>query len=213
MGVWLTTLHSALSPQAFGQGSLHFWLIQAKWLEHSELLMHSGLQYGGLPIISGKHEHDASSPIARHCAFDPQGEGWQGSEGGDCWITSTWHLTNGSPLYLGGQLQIGLWFLTWQFAFMPHVPGQGSLHFWLLQASFWGHSALVTHSGLQEGGDPIYPGTHEQTAWPLICRHWELDPHGEGWHGFVSIGAKLNSMGKVSETKESGNKHFLYIHW
>lgn len=164
--------------------------MQAKWLEHSELLMHSGLQYGGFPTISGRQEHEAWSPTTLHRAFGPQGDGWQGSVGGACWIISTWHLMKGSPVYLGGQLQIGLWLITWHLALTPHVPGQGSTHFWLLQASFWGHSLLVTHSGLHVGGDPIYPGTQEQMAWPLISRHCELGPHGDGWQGLVSIGAK-----------------------
>jgi hypothetical protein len=44
--------------------------------------MHSGLQFGGLPIISERHEHDGWSLIALHCAFEPQGEGWQGSDRG-----------------------------------------------------------------------------------------------------------------------------------
>ncbi|KAJ4432718.1 hypothetical protein ANN_21355 [Periplaneta americana] len=47
-----------------------------------------------------------------------------------------WHLTNGSPVNRGGQLQIGLWFTTSQRAPTPHVPGHGFLHFWLLHASF-----------------------------------------------------------------------------
>ena len=71
---------------------------------------------------------------------------------------------NGSPVYPGEHVHIGLWFRTWHFALIPQVPGQGSTHFWLLHASFWGHSELVTHSGLQVGGAPIYPGTQEQMA-------------------------------------------------
>ena len=65
------------------------------------------------------------------------------------------HLTNGSPVCLVGQLQIGLWLNTLHFAPIPQVPGQGSLHFWLLQASFSGHSEFVTHSGRQVGGLPM----------------------------------------------------------
>lgn len=64
------------------------------------------------------------------------------------------HCWKGLPVYDGGQEQIGLWFLTIHFAPNPHVPGQGSLHFWLVQASLRGHSELTTHSGLQLGGDP-----------------------------------------------------------
>jgi len=54
-----------------------------------------------------------------------------------------------------GQLQIGLWFTTWQRAPVPHVPGQGSVHLNRWQALFCGHSAFTTHSGRQFGGDPM----------------------------------------------------------
>ena len=67
-------------------------------------------------------------------------------------------------MYLILQLQMGLWFITWQFAFSPQVPGHGSIHFWFTQAWLRGHSELVTHSGRQVGGLPINPGTQEHTA-------------------------------------------------
>lgn len=51
--------------------------MQAKELEHSELLMHSGLQFGGDPINSGKQEHEGDPLISLHCAFGPHGEGTQ----------------------------------------------------------------------------------------------------------------------------------------
>ena len=101
---------------------------------------------------------------------------------------------NGSPVRRFGQLQIGLWLMTSHFAPIPHVPGQGFLHFWLLHASFWAHSELTTHSGLHVGGLPIYPGTQEHTAWPLISRHWLLGPHGDGWHGCVTIGSVIQKI-------------------
>lgn len=66
-GVWLTTLHCALAPQVPGQGSLHFWLIHARWLEHSLLLTHSGLQFGGVPTYSGRQEQEGVSPDTLHC--------------------------------------------------------------------------------------------------------------------------------------------------
>lgn len=37
--------------------------------------MHSGLQYGGLPINSGKHAQEGASPITLHIEFGPQGDG------------------------------------------------------------------------------------------------------------------------------------------
>lgn len=66
IGLWLITLHVALIPQVPGQGSAHFCFMQA-WLRgHSELLTHSGLHPGGLPIKSGKQEHTACSLNSRH---------------------------------------------------------------------------------------------------------------------------------------------------
>jgi len=98
------------------------------------------------------------------------------------------HLVKGSPVKPGGQLQIGLWFITWQRAWSPHVPGHGSVHFWLIHAWFWGHSELTTHSGLHVGGLPMYPVRHEHTACPFISRHWLFGPQGDGLHGWVTAG-------------------------
>lgn len=50
IGVWLTTLHMALSPHDPGHGSIHFSRIHALLLIHSELIVHSCLQFGGAPI-------------------------------------------------------------------------------------------------------------------------------------------------------------------
>ena len=92
---------------------------------------------------------------------------------------------NGSPVKPFSHEQIGLWLLTWHLAFMPQVPGQGSVHFWLIQALSSGHSELTTHSGLQLGGLPTYVGKHEHTAWPFTSRHWLFEPHGDGWQGLT----------------------------
>lgn len=70
-------------------------------------------------------------------------------------LSSTKHLTKGSPTNCGGQLHIGLWLITWHFALIPHVPGQGSIHFWLLHALSCVQSELITHSGRHAGGLPI----------------------------------------------------------
>jgi hypothetical protein len=77
-GVWLTTLHCAPAPQDPGHGSRHFSLRQAKLLVHSELMTHSGLQLGGLPMYEGRHEHDGVPPTSRHCELGPHGEGTHG---------------------------------------------------------------------------------------------------------------------------------------
>lgn len=104
------------------------------------------------------------------------------------------HLVKGSPVYLGGQLHMGLWLTTWHLAFSPQVPGHGSMHFWLIQALSKWHSALFTHSGLHVGGLPIKPSTQEHTPWPFISLHLLLGPHGDGTHGLVSTGAKMRLM-------------------
>lgn len=59
------------------QGSLHLWLTQA-WLdEHSLLLVHSGLQYGGDPKKFGEHVQDGKSEISLQIEFGPHGDGVQ----------------------------------------------------------------------------------------------------------------------------------------
>lgn len=49
--------------------------MQAKLFEHSLLVKHSGLQFGGVPKNSGKHEHDGELLISLQIAFGPHGEG------------------------------------------------------------------------------------------------------------------------------------------
>lgn len=63
-------------------------------------------------------------------------------------------------------MHIGMWFNTWQWAFHPQEPGHGSLHFSLIHATLLGQSALIVHSGLQFGGDPMYDGRHEHEGEP-----------------------------------------------
>lgn len=46
------------------------------------------------------------------------------------------------------------------------------------------------HSGLQYGGDPINPLTHEQDGDPELSLHTEFGPHGEGVQGFTGSGVK-----------------------
>lgn len=69
----------ALIPQEPGQGSRHFCFIQAKLLEQSSLIVHSGLQFGGLPSKLGKQEHDGIPRRFLHCEFGPHGDGTHGS--------------------------------------------------------------------------------------------------------------------------------------
>lgn len=78
MAMWSTTEHLALSPQAFAHGSTHFRFMQAKFRAQSEFTLHSGRQYGGIPLNSGKHEHDGLPLSGRHLELGPQGLGTQG---------------------------------------------------------------------------------------------------------------------------------------
>lgn len=50
IGIWLTIAHWADIPQRPGQGSVHFSLRQTKCVGHSALIVHSGLQFGGIPL-------------------------------------------------------------------------------------------------------------------------------------------------------------------
>lgn len=54
--------------------------------------------------------------------------------------------------------------MTLHSALKPHESLHGFLHFLSMQALLESHSALVTHSGRQPGGTPIYVCKHEQTA-------------------------------------------------
>ena len=87
MGLWLTTLHSALAPQVPGQGSTHFCWTQAMVRGHSELRRHSGRQLGGPPKYPFRQEQTGRGPSGRHSLYGPQGSGVQGS---------TWTGTTGN---------------------------------------------------------------------------------------------------------------------
>jgi hypothetical protein len=65
-GVWFITVQIALNPHAPRHGSRHFSCMQALLLGHSELIVHSGRQFGGDPVYVGKHEHDGDPLISRH---------------------------------------------------------------------------------------------------------------------------------------------------
>lgn len=59
-------------------GSKHLLLIQAKFDSHSELTTHSGRQFGGEPIKSGKQEQTACPLVSLHWLLGPHGEGIHG---------------------------------------------------------------------------------------------------------------------------------------
>ena len=102
------------------------------------------------------------------------------------------HLEDGSPVKPCLQLHIGLWFITSQRVFIPQVPGQGSEHFWFIQALLGEHSALTKHSGRQAGGIPIYDVKQEQTAWSLTTLHWLFGPQGDGLQGSAGEGTGMS---------------------
>jgi len=86
------------------------------------------------------------------------------------------------------QLQIGEWDITRHWAFIPQTfdSEQGFTHRLSLHALERSHSELLTHSGRQDGGEPVMVGRHEQIACPFVASlHWELGPHGDGLHGFL----------------------------
>lgn len=104
---------------------------------------------------------------------------------GNILLGSGEHCTNGSPINPALQLQIGLWFTTRHRAFIPHVPGHGSMHRWLIQVLSRGHSAFMRHSGRQLGGTPEQLIWHEQTGWPSSTLHMLYGPHGDGEQGSI----------------------------
>ena len=167
MGLWFLTEHWAFLPQVPGQGSRHFFWTQAKWLGHSVLIRHSGLQptYGS-PMWSLIHLQAPALSLAEHSALAPQGEGLQGSTGSGLVMTSgrREQPEKGSPVYLVGQVQMALWLTAVHRALYPQAPTQGSEHFCWIQALLLGHSALRTHSGRQLGGAPMKPGRQVQDS-------------------------------------------------
>lgn len=93
--------------------------------------------------------------------------------------------------------------MTSHWAFWPQVPGQGSLHLFLIQALSRGHSGLSTHSGLQASyGLPVYSGIHSHKPF------WQFafGPHGDGLQGSVAIGDG------VAENNDKKVKQVFYAH-
>ena len=101
-------------------------------------------------------------------------------------------------MYPTGHWQMGLWLTTWHLALEPHTPGQGSTHFWLMQAVVKLHSELMIHSGLQFGGLPEKLGWQEQTQAPFISLFWLLGPQGSGSQGFSGTTGSVNTQEFVS---------------
>lgn len=99
------------------------------------------------------------------------------------------------------QAQSGVWLMTLQTALWPQAPGQGSRHFWLMHASWLGHSELIVHSGRQLGAWPRKVARQEQAGTPLMLRHSEFGPQGVGTQG-SRRGSSLVSMGGAKAREE-----------
>lgn len=79
IGLWLITWHSAFKPHVpRSHGFWHFCWMQAACWSHSELVTHSGRQFGGEPIKPNWHEQVGRSPITRQMLFGPHGDGSHG---------------------------------------------------------------------------------------------------------------------------------------
>lgn len=79
IALWLTTLQMAFGAHTSAtHGVLHCWLRQALSWAHSELITHSGRQFGGIPINSAWHEHTACWFTSWHWLYGPHGDGSHG---------------------------------------------------------------------------------------------------------------------------------------
>lgn len=93
----------------------------------SAFTIHSGLQFGGDPIIPDTHEHLHWPPnTLGGLLFGPQGLGSHGSSAttGSIAIGFLLHAVNGSPMYPCMHVHDGMCESTLHTALVPHVPGQ-----------------------------------------------------------------------------------------
>lgn len=132
-----------------------------------------------------------------HSAFAAHGLGSHGLIISSSWTT---HCTNGFPVYEGGHTHETVWLMTWHSAPAPHDPSHGFWHLLFMHANWAGQSALITHSGRQFGGDPIYPMLHWHEAVSPTARHSLFAPHGlqDSWHGFSKHGFSSPDGGGVT---------------
>ena len=169
IGLWFSTAHWELIPQAPGQGSWHWALIQAKLTGQSSCLTHSGLHPAGdkgSPSIPGKHSQKAWPTLTVHLVFRPQGEGLQGSFS----ICGGKQPVKGLPTNPGRHWHCSPKVVTKQSAFNPHGPGTQS----------WITSGSQPVPGIGPG---LNPG--KQVHWglpPYPSKHSVLGPQASGWH-------------------------------
>ena len=123
IGTWFLTLHFAFRPQSPGQGSWHFLLIHALSVGQSALIIHSGLQFGGEPIIPGRHVHWHLSPtFLGGFVFGPQGFGLQGSSSmtGSIAINTKSKLQNITCTFMNTHVMVSVYMLWKGLQYSPH---------------------------------------------------------------------------------------------
>ena len=91
----------------------------------------------------------------------------------------------GSPVNPARHVQIPLWFLAEQSAFLAHLQGSTHCSFW--HARVVGHSGSVRHSyclqRIYGSGSGLYPGGQEQTALWFFAEQSAFTPHLSNGHG------------------------------
>lgn len=97
------------------------------------------------------------------------------------------HCMNGSPLNPFLHVHIATWLIVLHSAFTLQIPGHGSAHFLFIQAKWFGHSLLLTHSGLQLGGVPMKSDKQEQEGDWLFSRQIEFGPQGFGSQALIGV--------------------------
>lgn len=107
-------------------------------------------------------------------------------------------------------MQVGLWFTTLHWAFLPQTPGHGSMQWLLTQAKFIAHSGLVVHSGLHIWyGSPNMLGRQVQDAALTLSRQTAFMPQGDGWHGSIISGLAGVALNKKQTVLGEGNINLL----
>ena len=66
---------------------------------------------------------------------------------------------------------------------IPQVPAHGSTHLLFTHALLGEHSECTTHSGLQDGGVPKYPGRQVHDRCPFISLQIAFGPQGSPAQG------------------------------
>lgn len=81
-GLWFIAKHNACDPHEPRQAFIHLFLIHVMSPGQSLLVAHSGRQFGGTPMYSGRHLHAGWPSKFLHSELEPHGEGLHGSPRG-----------------------------------------------------------------------------------------------------------------------------------